>query len=226
MPAKDRRTAHQILEAFVQKARTVRNDVLVGIDPGTGGAIGFKCEKFYCVVDIPMLVTKREKRRKTTKKDRLKLVKTGKPAAKWKVIVGEDRHPNYAGIIALFKLLKPVKDRVHVLLEKVPLTIGKGRAYGDMVLNRLYGMWPLFLTSKNYAGFHEEAPLDWKEALGIPRFKGVPPKKARVLKKKASLALARKLYPGADIAREMDHDRAEALLMVEFLRRKLEKRKK
>lgn len=226
MPAKDRRTAHQILEAFVQKARTVTNDVLVGIDPGSTGAIGFKCAKFACVVDIPMIETKREKRRKCTKKDRAKAAKANQPVNKWKTIVGVDRTPDFAGIVALFKLLKPVKGRVHVILEQVPLTLGKGRAYAEMILNRLYGMWPLFLTAKGYRGFHQEEPRVWKAALGLPAFKGVPSKKASPLKKKASLVLARKLYPGADIARTMDHDRAEALLLVEYLRRKLEKKKK
>lgn len=220
MPVKDKRTAQAIVAEFVKKCERVRNDVLVAIDPGTKGAIAFKCERFFCVVNIPMVVTKREKRRKTTKKQR---AKTG---LKWKTIIGEDRTPDFAGIIGLFKLLKPVKQRVHVFLEQVPLTIGRGRAYADMVLNRLYGMWPLFLKSKNYRGFHEEAPLVWKEAMGLPRFKGVPPKKASGMRKKASLAMARKLYPGADIARQMDHDRAEALLMVEYLRRKLEKKKR
>lgn len=190
---------------FARKASLVRNDVLVAIDPGTTGAIAFKCRDFYAVVDIPTVVTRRQKTRKTTKRDR-----AGKWAGrKWKTIVGEDRAPDHAGIIALFRLLAPLKDRVHTILEDVPVTVGRGRKFADIMLGRAYAMWPLFLKSKRYAGYHEQKPYLWKGefALGAD--------------KKASLRMARTMYPAADLPLAAHHNRAEALLILEYLRRKL-----
>lgn len=204
MPAKDRRPAAEIVAEFARKAEAVTNDVLIGIDPGTKGAIAFKCRKVYCVVDIPRTETKRKKARRTTYRERKA---TGR---KSKTVLATDREPDLAAIVALFKLFNPVRARVKVILEKIPPTIGKrGRKYAEIMLNRAYAMWPLFLTQKGYA-LYQERPGVWKEAFGLlGADKDVSRKKAAAL------------YPGADIARKMDHDRADALLLVEYLRRRL-----
>lgn len=204
-----RKTALEVVTAFVQKAEERSNLVLVGIDPGTTGAIAFKCHKFYCVVDIPRTETKRKKTRRTSWKERKA---TGK---KSKTVMGTDREPDLDTIIKLFRLLKPVKDRVRVILEKIPPTIGKrGRKYAEIMLNRAYAMWPLFLTSKGYE-LHQEKPGVWKAQFGLLG-----------ADKEDDRKLARKLYPEADILRVKDHDRADALLLVEYLQRKLEKKLK
>lgn len=203
MPSKDRRPPPEIVGEFVRKAETVRNDVLVGIDPGSTGAIAFWCATFYCVVDIPVIITKARKTKRTTRKERRK---TGK---KTKVANCNLREFDLAGICGLFRLLKPVKHRVHVILEKIPPTLGRGRKYAEIMLNRAYAMWPLFLHSKGYASVTQERPGVWKAEFGLLG-----------QDKEADRKLARKLFPKADILRIKDHDRSDALLLAEFLRRR------
>lgn len=204
--ARRKRTALEVVTEFARKAETLRNDILVGIDPGTKGAVAFKCAGVYCVVDIPRLEAKVRKTRRTTYRERKR---TGK---KSKTVLATDRTPDFKTIVALFRLFNPMRKRVRVLLEKIPPTIGKrGRKYAEIMLNRAYAMWPLFLHNKGY-DFHEEKPSVWKAEFGLLG-----------ADKDVSRQRARTLYPEADIARVMDHDRAEALLMVEFLRRKLKK---
>lgn len=208
-PKPPKKTALEVLTEFVRRAEACDNLVLIGIDPGTTGAIAFKCRKFYCVVDIPRTETKRKKTRRTSWKERKA---TGR---KSKTVLGTDREPDLGTIVKLFRLLKPVKDRVRVILEKIPPTIGKrGRKYAEIMLNRAYAMWPLFLTSKGYE-LHQEKPGVWKAQFGLLG-----------ADKEDDRKLARKLYPDADILRVKDHDRADALLLVEYLQRKLEKKLK
>lgn len=196
------------MSEFAQRASTVTNDILIGIDPGTTGAIAFKCRKDYCVIDIPRTETKRKKSRKTSWKERKK---TGK---KSKTVMATDREPDLERIIALFKLFKHMKARVHVILEKIPPTIGKrGRKYAEIMLNRAYAMWPLFITSKRFREFHQVKPSVWKESFDLLG-----------ADKDVSRVKAVAMYPLADIARKKDHDRGEALLMIEYLRRLLKQK--
>lgn len=204
MPAKDKRDALAIVAEFVLKAEKCKNDVLVGIDPGQTGAIAFWCWKHYCVVDIPVTVTKVRKTKKNNYKQRKA---TGK---KTRIANCEVREFDLTAICELFKLLKPVKPRVHVILEKIPVTIGKrGRKYAEIILNRAYAMWPLFLHSKGYK-VSQEKPGVWKEAFGLLG-----------KEKEDDRHKALSFFPTADILRVKDHDRADALLLVEYLRRRL-----
>jgi hypothetical protein len=161
MPAQDKRDPLKIVTEFVQKAEKCQNDVLVGIDPGQTGAIAFWCWKHYCVIDIPVTVTKVRKTKKNSYKQRKK---TGR---KTRVANCEVREFDLTKICELFKLLKPVKQRVHVILEKIPVTVGKrGRKYAEIMINRAYAMWPLFLHAKGYK-VSQEKPAVWKEAFGL-----------------------------------------------------------
>ncbi len=208
MPNKDKRTPLAIVEAFAQKASTIREPVLVGIDPGSTGAIAFKCGPFYCVITIPVIITKMKKTRRSTRKQ---FKKTGK---RTRTVNATNREFDYPAICAIFRTLKLMKARVVVMLERIPPTIGMpGRKYAEIMLNRAYMMWPLFLHSKGYEVF-QERPGVWKEAMKLLG------KEKEDSRKKALL-----LFPKADILRKMDHDRAEALLLVEYLRRLLAKRK-
>ncbi len=208
MPSKDKRDPAEIVAEFVRRASTVRNDVLVSIDPGATGAVAFWCYTFYCVVNIPCVITKRKKTRRTTKKE---FKKTGNRS---KTVNSNHREFDLAKICELFRLLKPIKPRVRVMLEKIPPTLGRGRAYAEMMLNRAYAMWPLFLHSKGYA-VYQERPGIWKKEMGLLG-------KEKEDDRKAAL----KLFPDADILRKKDHDRADALLLVEYLRRTLAAKKK
>lgn len=203
-PKKKKRLPAEEVAEFVRAAEAYATDtVFIGIDPGTTGAIAFRCNKAYCVVDIPVTVTKMKKVRKTSRKERK--VNGGK---KSKTVNSEDRQFDLPAVVSLFRLLKPLKARIKVILEKVPVTLGPGRLYADVMLNRSYAMWPLFLATKGYA-VYERKPSDWKA-----RMKLGPDKEKCRLK-------ALQLFPDADIPLKKHHNRAEALLLVEALRREL-----
>lgn len=194
----------EAVRAFVRTAEASAKRVLVAIDPGQTGAIAFRCGDAYAVVDIPVTVTKRKKTRRTSKKERRA---TGK---KTKTVDAEHREFDLPAVVALFALLKPVRGRVHALVEKVPVTLGPGRLYADVMLNRAYAMWPLFLLARGYR-LYEEPPDAWKAALKIP--KGATKEDCR--------KLAAGMFPAADIPLVKHHNRAEALLLTEHLDRKL-----
>lgn len=177
--------------------------VFIGIDPGTTGAIAFRCNKAYCVVDIPAIVTKMKKTRKTSRKER-----KANGGKKSKVVNSEDRRPDLPAIVALFRTLKSLKPRIKVILEQVPVTLGPGRLYADVMLNRCWAMWPLFLATKGYEVYNRK-PADWKARMKLG------PDKEKCRQK----ALA--LFPDADIPLKKHHNRAEALLLCEALRREL-----
>lgn len=194
----------EVVANFVRMALIFKHDtVFIGIDPGTTGAIAFRCNKAYAVVDIPVVVTKMKKTRKTSAKERKR--NGGK---KSKVVDSEDRQFDLPAIVKLFRLLKQLKDRIKVILEQVPVTLGPGRLYADVMLNRAYAMWPLFLAAKGYE-VYQRKPADWKA-----RMKLGPDKEKSRLK-------ALQLFPDADIPLKKHHNRAEALLMLEALRREL-----
>lgn len=193
------------VDRFVQAAHhTPGNTVFIGIDPGTTGAIAFRCNGAYCVIDIPVIVTKMRKTRKTSQRERRK--NGGK---KSKVVDSEDRQFDLPAIVALFRKFKALKERVKVILEQVPVTLGPGRLYADVMLNRSWAMWPLFLTTKGYAVYNRK-PTDWKARMGLLK-----------ADKEQSRRKALKLFPEADCPLKKHHNRAEALLLVEALRREL-----
>jgi hypothetical protein len=192
-----------VVKSFVTKALTYTDTVYIGIDPGTTGAIAFRCNKAYCVIDIPVILTPKKKQRKTSFKERQR---TGK---KTKTVNAMDSQFDLPTIVAVFRLLKDLKSRIKVILEKIPPTIGPGRKYAEIMLNRAYAMWPLFLATKGYV-VYERRPGVWKERMHLLD-----------KDKEDSRHKALALFPSADILRKKDHNRAEALLLVEALRREL-----
>jgi hypothetical protein len=114
--------------------------------------------------------------------------------------------PNHQAVIQLFtsKYLRP--DRVYVSLEKPPPQMGPQTRYSDVILGHFYAMWPLFLLSKGFR-LTEVPPAAWKKALKIGREKDDARRKAL------------EWFPKADILRKKDHNRAEGLLLAEYLRR-------
>jgi len=187
---------------FADKVTTWTEPIYVGIDPGATGAIAFKCKKFYCVINIPVILTEVKKVRKNNAKQKKA---TGKQS---RTVAAVQRTFDYAGICKLFSLFDKVSPgRMCVILEQIPPMLGPGHRYAEIMLNRAYMLWPLYLHAKGYV-VREARPNIWKKALDLLG-----------KDKEASRLLALTLYPNADISRKADHDKAEALLLVEYLRR-------
>lgn len=163
--------------------------VYLGIDPGASGAIGVVCGRHHVVVDIPML----------------KVERAGSTKAKKKTKTVFDVQE----IVRLFRLFNPYKDRVCVILETAQVQVrGKGaNAYNGFRVGCNYGMWPLFLAQKGYP-VEEVQPGVWKRKMGLTS-----------KDKEASRRKAIQLFPRASLSRKKDHDRAEALLLAEYLKR-------
>jgi hypothetical protein len=185
--------------AFLDRYGT--GEVLVAIDPGANGAIALRTRTRYLVVDIPTIKVPVKRVKKTSPKERKA---TGK---KSKTVDGSTTKFDFAGICALFRLLRPYREDVVVVLEEVPVSLGPGKRVGEILLNRAYAMWPLFLYSKGYI-VNEVRPSVWKQKMGLS---GKDKDHCRLK--------AISLFPRAPLQRKQDHDRAEALLLTEYFRR-------
>lgn len=179
------------MDKFVEKISNSADLVFVGIDPGAEGAIGFLCGNHAHYEDIPTFKTER----------------AGKKAdgsSKTKTMF------DYQAIAELFVELRPFRNQVRVCVEEAQVQIkGKGaNAYTAFRVGVGFGMWPLFLTAN---GFSTEvvAPRPWKMAMGL----GGKDKEYSRMK-------AASMFPNVKLTRKADHNRAEALLLAEYLRRK------
>jgi hypothetical protein len=187
---KKRKEREEMLEAFAAfLAHYVppHQTLFVGIDPGQEGALGFICGESYTVLDIPTFdVVKDKKNRKDY---------------------------DYWTILEYFELLEEWVEpaQVKVLLELVPISTGPGRKYADVVVNRGWAMWHLFLLSLGYE-LHQIEPNIWKKAMRL------------TTDKEQVLIKARKLFPQAPLTRQQDHNRAEALFLTEYHRSHYEQR--
>ena len=168
--------------------------VYLGIDPGAEGAVGFLRAVKTVVVDSVVLdiPTFQETRSGSTKKKRK--TKTSFDLVR---------------ILEVFDLLSGIPpSRVHVTLEQPPPSMGPGRKYAEILLNKAYALWPLFLASRGYQVL-EVAPSVWKKDMGVD-----------LADKSVSLARARLLFGQEDLVRLSDHNRAEALLLAEYGRKR------
>lgn len=191
-----------IVGDFLHKCTQMPGEaVILGIDPGTTGAIALVCGKQCVVVDIPVTVVESSRTKKTTEKE---FAATGKKTKK--VMTSQF---DLAGISELFRLIRVVKDRLTVGLEHPSTSLGPGRHHAELMLSRAYAMWPLFLHYNGYQ-VEEVRPSVWKGAMGLLE-----------KKKEHSRLKALSLFPKADIKRKMDHDRAEAILLCVYIQRKL-----
>lgn len=125
---------------------------------------------------------------------------------------GKKTEFNKPAIIQLFNILRAshqFRDRTHVILEVPPPSMGpgKGSAYAQFRLGCAYAMWPLFLLSKGYH-LTEISPGVWKKAMGLSG-----------ADKETSRFKALGMFPKADLQKKKHHNRAEALLLAEYLRR-------
>jgi hypothetical protein len=200
---RDPRSAEEVLTEFVVKVRDREEPVFMGIDPGSTGAIGLICGRISVVADIPTLKVERLRVKQLSAEQKLL---TGR---KTKSAKGTTTKFNLPAIVGLFRIVKPLRDRMYIALEQGQVQVrGKGaNAYSGFRIGVGYGMWPLFLTVFG-APVEEFTPGQWKQKMGLTSDKG------------RSRLKALQLFPQANIARKQDHDRAEALLLCEYLRRK------
>lgn len=216
-PKPPQRSRTELVREFVEKAQWKKHKLYVGIDPGQTGAIGLRCGKVHLAIDIPTTKTIVRRSRRMTfkawqKKTGLKRKDWKRSKAKYHMIDCTQTDFDLKEICQLFDLLlgnaSDFNNPLNVFLEKIPATLGPGRKYAEIMLNRAYAMWPLFLHSKG-CRVVEERPGIWKKAMGLLG-----------QDKNYSLARARKIYPNADLRLKKHHDRAEALLMVSYLRKR------
>jgi crossover junction endodeoxyribonuclease RuvC len=199
----------EVVRHFVEEvqARTDGAGVYIGIDPGAQGAIGFLCGNSCAVVDIPVIVVSVRRSRAVSAQEQ---AETGH---KTRTVHGSTTMYNFGLICDIFQALEPARSRVVAVgLEEVPRSLGPGRRYAEAVLNRSWGLWPLFLYAKGYA-VEDVRPNVWKRSLGLLG-----------KDKEASRLKAMSLFPSAGLMRKKDHGRAEALLLAEYVRRQREKR--
>jgi hypothetical protein len=217
--AKEKVDPCDVVRDFFSLCMLISDDfpIYVGIDPGTNGAIGFVCQRVHAAIDIPNMVleVKKTKRADNIKagitriKDPIKraekqaLFDAGKIAKSGKGTVTKFDYPKIGEI---FRYIRGHKSRVIVVLEAIPPSLGPGRRAAEIALNRAYAMWPLFL---DYNGYRVEdvAPSIWKPKMGLNKDKN------------KSLLKARGMFPNAELSLAKHHDRAEALLLCEYMRR-------
>ena len=184
----------EALAAFVLKVQKpgARQNIFIGIDPGAEGALGLLCGRECLVLDIP-----------TSKMTRAKKTKSGKR--------GTTTIFDEAAICRLFNQLKPVKERVHIILEQQ--LVQSARKFKQTLQTAFrvgysFGMWPLFLTSRRYS-FETVYPVVWKKAMGLTG-----------KDKPFAMRLAQRMFPKADLVHKCHHNRAEALLLAVYGQRR------
>lgn len=213
---------HEALTLFVRAAEQIPDNVYMGIDPGTTGALGFVCgKKLAAVIDIPIRSITLQRAIKTTAKERKAMKAAGKRVTKTKRVDREKRICNYAVTVEVLRILNPVKHKLFVILEEGQVQhrgkfgSGKNAAAGSnntITAYRIgvnYGLWLLYLASRGWP-VQEVTPLKWKAAVGLLK-----------QDKKVSLERARKAFPKlakTALARVSDHNRAEALLLAAYHR--------
>lgn len=179
------------LEGFAAACRE-SDSIFLGIDPGATGAIGLvNTSNPATAVAVDIPTLKVP----TGKKGR-----TGKPGFRTEADLG--------GVCALFDIIAhKIPCRLEILIEKQQ-PMPRDTALTAFSVGKNFGMWPLFLYSQRLS--HDTiSPGVWKRAMGLSK-----------KDKDYSRLQAQKLFPNAELQRKKDHNRAEALLIAEYARRK------
>lgn len=212
------------------------HDVYIGIDPGSNGAIAvYVPGRVLEVFDIPTYQVEAH-RKKQVDKEILRLERTALRIKNPKTLAANQAKIDslkesqesgsrtftvsvkltqfdYKAIIELFGPLGCIAYRIKTALEDVPTSIGRV-GIPDVLLNRAWAMWPLYLTS---LGFDVERgalrPVVWRKALGLKD-------------KKTAIAKVAELF-GDDVVAskvkikpmERAPDRAEAILLAYYKHR-------
>lgn len=171
------------LTDFIEYAAHAGGTVYVGIDPGGNGAYGFVFGTRHAVIDIPHLTVSRGK--------------------------GSKKVIDYPAVAMIFKLLKPLKGRLHFVLEEPPTAMPGRGVNVPMRLGIEYGAYPLLFAWLDIP-YTDVRPNVWKKDMKLGKGKD------------DSVRLAKKLFPKAPLHGPKGgakDGRAESLLLAEWLRR-------
>jgi len=116
----------------------------------------------------------------------------------------------------------PIGTSVFSVLEKVGAVGGKkNRTSAQIALVRAAATVETVLECLNWSPNYA-APQTWKKGFGLVQPRGLSPdeKQTDTERKRASLAVARDLYPGAELHLAKHHNRAEAVLLAHWARSK------
>ena len=99
--------------------------------------------------------------------------------------------------------------RIHACFEKVNAFPGQG-VTSMFSFGRGLGIWQGILSALQIP-FTEVTPQAWKKAMmgGTPKDKGT------------AIIIAKRLFPGLNFIHQCDHNRADAVLIAEYIRRTL-----
>jgi hypothetical protein len=188
------------LNEVFEHANKTEQSCFIGIDPGKTGAMGVICGEVVAAFDIPIFKAKSGKKRKS--------------------------EFDLLAIRSMFRRSYLCNDLTYCAVEKPPPGFGfkgptkrskkgtdyrpgQGTPYSQFQLGCSYAMWPLFLVSKGFR-VTEVAPHAWKRVMRVPG-------KDKEVGRHAAL----KMFPDAEVflSRKKDHNRAESLLLADYIRR-------
>ena len=180
------------LQEFLQSLPKEDKEFLtlyVGIDPGATGAIAFlHPTNSRKSISVDIPTVRIATSRKTA---------SGKPSYRTQTDLGS--------LWDIFLACKSLWHKLFVVIEQQQ-PIPRDTALTGFTVGKNFGMWPLFLYSHGIV--HDTIrPVKWKKAQGLIK-----------QDKEAARLRAQKLFPNASLNRKKDHNRAEALLIVETYR--------
>lgn len=192
----DNRDQYKALQVFFANVAAGPEPVFVGIDPGGTGGIGLlhpTDPTLSTCLDIP--TTKVALKTKSRRRG-----KDGKRTTQYRT------QYDTAEIWRWFQVILEQRQRVVVCLERTQANPGDTplTAYA---MGSGYAMWPLFLLSHDLV-LEERDPGAWKRKMGLCG-----------RDKEYSRLAAQKLFPKAPLYNVQHHNRAEAMLIAECVRR-------
>lgn len=207
-------------------------DVIIGIDPGISGAVcimDLKTDEVF-LFDVPtMKVEQPRKKQKKTEYDKIGMKNILEPYAKRKVMVSlEQVHamPNQ-GVTSMFSFGRGLGLWEGILAAfnwepdmVTPQTWKK--EFGDRLLKKVDK--PDILKTIKKADYNRASVADRAKYDAAQKQWDSDKKQSKNLAKQNAVTLAIELYPSVEqyLQRKKDSDRAEALLIAERLRRKLD----
>jgi crossover junction endodeoxyribonuclease RuvC len=135
------------------------------------------------------------------------------PTLKVKRSGGTKTETNMPALVAAFRELKPMRGYLQVAVEQAQVQVqGRGNtAYIAFRVGVFYGQMVGVVAALGLP-YARIAPVAWKKAMGLTG-----------TDKEASRLAALELFPGASmgLTRRKDHNRADAILIAEYHRRRL-----
>jgi hypothetical protein len=161
--------------------------MLIGADPGVGGAIAilFDDGRYADVIDMPL----REMKGATKKWHEVDVIALDQAVETWRTVYQDERYR--LAIESQFVMRQPEQG-------------GTANPFAIMRLGESRGMIRGVLEPK-FGQATMISPSAWKRRLNVPK------------DKKASLDIARRIFPQAPLTLQKHHNRGEALLICRWL---------